>query len=292
MRLQDAGADHGEAVQPDLRYEHDQQGRQRRRTARTGGFGEDARRTAGHRASASRAGTVSTSKVQVSSADAVAAEESPPTGTDVPGNDRHDHPGEHAAGDDLEQHVGQHVRRVVRVPETGVADRLGEHQRSAEADEPGAQGQTGDTDRNAADATHAAGDRSRAGSAGMIVWLRRRFRFGLGRGSTAQSVEPAQPGSVRDHLGETHPLADRGQGHHAGQREHPRRPRQRRGGHRAQTGAQRVRAGSRRASSARRGRSAAIRPQHRAPARSLVRPTRRRAAARPWPPAPGAGRTG
>jgi hypothetical protein len=57
-----------------------------------------------------------------------------PTGSNVARDDRNHHTRKDAAGDDFEEHIGKGIGSAIGVAKTRIPDRLGEHQRSAEAE--------------------------------------------------------------------------------------------------------------------------------------------------------------
>ena len=65
--------------------------------------------------------------------------------SDMPCDDGNHHSSQDAASHDLEQHVRQAVGGVVGVAEAGIPDRLGEDNRSTEADESRRESQARDT---------------------------------------------------------------------------------------------------------------------------------------------------
>src|SRR4051794_20567745 len=89
------------------------------------------------------------------------------------GHHGYHHAGENPAGHDLEQHVGKCVGCVVDVPETGVADRLGKHERTTEPDEARREGEGRDGERDRAPATNPGRRLGPAHSAGSATSVRR-----------------------------------------------------------------------------------------------------------------------
>ena len=124
MSLQYPSADHGQAIQPNLRCEHHDKCSQDVPTADTVSLGKD-------RGEESRAGEYrepgrgqhkqGPGDERRRGARSMLA----PSRADVPGDDRHHHTGEDTPGHNLEEHVGQAVGGVVGVAEAGVSNSLG-----------------------------------------------------------------------------------------------------------------------------------------------------------------------